>query len=377
MLVEPFDFYVLNHDGIKVFVDIERDGKYVRTHVDPMFREFLESVGLIIVDEGAVFRNSQTDLWRALQAIVGDRRLWWMTGSPMPNAPTDIWAQARLVCPHLVPRFFGRFRDMVMTKVTQFKWVPRPGWEQTVYSMVRPVVRFRREEFLDIKAPMYEPRKVELSAEQRKIEQELLREFYVELRDGRLTVANEGVRRGKLLQLYGGALYLDGGSRRLLDTAPRFQELLNILEQSGGKAIVFAPYDHHVELIAGALKGRGIEIGVVTGGVGATARNLIFKEFQDGTLPVLLANPATMAHGLTLTASHVIVWWAPIDDFEVYEQANGRITRPGQTQQPVIFHLQSSRLEAETYRRLQRKESMQGLLMSLLEQLNPTNRVIQ
>lgn len=372
ILQEDFDYYILNHDGIKVFADIVRDGRYRKVKLAPLFEEFLRGIGIIVVDEGAVFRNKNTDLWLVLREIVKSKGIWWLTGSPMPHAPTDIWAQAKIVTPQLVPAYFGRFRDQVMYKVTQFKWLPKPGWERTVYSMIRPVVRFRRDEMTDLPPRIVETREAALSSEQSKVIKELLREFYLELKEGRLTVANEGVRRQKLLQAYSGAVYLDGGRAKSLSPAARLATLGEVLDEVGGKVIVFAPYEHNIQLLESYIAKQGYSVGVVTGSVSATQRNEIFRAFQEGDLQVLLANPGTMAHGLTLTASHVVVWWSPIDDYEIYEQANGRITRPGQKHEQVIVHIQAtdSKLEAEAYRRLAKKESMQGLLLTLLEGLH-------
>jgi len=75
-----------------------------------------------------------------------------------------------------------------------------------------------------------------------------------------------------------------------------------------------------------------------------------------------------MAHGLTLTATHTIIWWAPVDSYEIYEQANGRITRPGQLFKQTIVHLVCSPIEKKIYQRLGRKEKMQGLILELLEE---------
>ena len=74
-----------------------------------------------------------------------------------------------------------------------------------------------------------------------------------------------------------------------------------------------------------------------------------------------------MAHGLTLTASNTICWWGPVDDYEIYEQAIGRITRPGQKRMQYIKHLICSPVEKAVYKRLKNKESMQGILLDMIK----------
>lgn len=96
-LNEEADFYIINHDGLKVMCDweLKHDKKFITNCAFDDHPEF----DLIILDEGAQFRNSSTDRYDALVRCLGDKGIWWLTGSPMPNSPTDIWAQARIRMP--------------------------------------------------------------------------------------------------------------------------------------------------------------------------------------------------------------------------------------------------------------------------------------
>jgi SNF2 family DNA or RNA helicase len=73
-----------------------------------------------------------------------------------------------------------------------------------------------------------------------------------------------------------------------------------------------------------------------------------------------------MSHGLTLTAASTIVWFAPVTSNEIYQQANARITRPGQKHNQLIVNIDASEVERRIYTRLQKKQSMQGLLLETL-----------
>src|ERR1035437_1531104 len=88
------DFYLVNHDGVKIGFVAEA----LRKRKD---------INLVIVDEGGMFRDATTDKFKALErALRPDQRVWWLTGTPVPNAPTDAWAQARIVNPTRVPQSF-------------------------------------------------------------------------------------------------------------------------------------------------------------------------------------------------------------------------------------------------------------------------------
>jgi SNF2 family DNA or RNA helicase len=108
---------------------------------------------------------------------------------------------------------------------------------------------------------------------------------------------------------------------------------------------------------------------VVHGETSKNERDRIFGEFQNMADPrVLVANAATMSHGLTLTAATTIVWYAPVHSNEVYEQACARVRRPGQKRTTVIVHLAGTDIERRVYKRLETKQSMQGLLLDMMKE---------
>lgn len=376
------DFYILNHDGLKVFSNYSGGvvrGKPRRCDFIPEFEKFLERIDLIIMDEGAIYRNPKTDLFLAARTLLihmkgkykgKPNRLgcWWMSGNPNPNNPTDAWAQARCVNPKNVSTWFTSFRESVMTKVTNFKWIPKAGWEDKVYAMLQPSIRFARSDVMAYLPPVVqETRHYQLSAEQKKIEKALLKQLYAELRAGEITALNEGSKRIKLLQVYAGAAYLDDRSVVEFDIGPKLTVLKALIEEAG-QLIVFTPFKHTQPILKKHIESWGYTVGIVNGDVARGARDKIFREFQKShEIDVIVAHPKCMAHGLTLTASHVIAWWCPVEDHEIVEQANGRISRESQEFTQVIVNFEGSALEKEIYRRLKAKEKMSGLLLDLLE----------
>jgi len=111
---------------------------------------------------------------------------------------------------------------------------------------------------------------------------------------------------------------------------------------------------------------KTFSVEVINGEVPAKQRNEIFSSFMDAEHPrVLVADPGTMSHGLTLTAASAIIWYAPTDRTETYLQANKRIDRPGQTKTTTIVQLAATPVEREIYRRLEANETMQGLVLQM------------
>ena len=107
---------------------------------------------------------------------------------------------------------------------------------------------------------------------------------------------------------------------------------------------------------------------IIDGGVSPNKRNQIFKDFQDTKDPhVILANPGTMSHGLTLTAATTIAWYAPIHSGEIYPQANARMRRPGQKYVTNIVHIFATETERKIYNALRNKISFQDLVLDLVK----------
>lgn len=351
LLAQSHDFYILNHDGFSVV----RNELAERTDID-----------LVIVDEASVYRNAKSIRYRHLSEFLkGERRLWMLTGTPTPNSPTDAWALAKLVDPRRVPKFFRSFQSQVMHQVGQFRWVPRKEALQIVHNALQPAVRFSRDECLDLPPCVYTEREAPFTPEQTKVFEEIKQSLYTEIQGGTVMAANEGVKLMKLVQVGCGVVYDTEGAHRQIPCAPRLAALRECLDEAPSKAIVFVPLTGALRMVAEHLE-KDYDVAVVDGSTSAAARNETFRAFQQDETPrVLLAHPKTMSHGLTLTEAATIVWYGPINDNEVYEQANGRITRPGQTQTATIIHLEGSAVERRMFARLKERQSMQGLLLEM------------
>jgi SNF2 family DNA or RNA helicase len=358
LLKQDVHVYIINVDGIATI----REELKNRPDID-----------LIVVDELALARNHGTVRWKHLNEICNkqsSRRVWGMTGSPTPNAPTDAWAQCRLVTPEnpLVPRYFGSFRDKVMRQITQFKWVPRPDAADTVHQMMQPAIRFSLDDCTDLPEQIHITHDVEMTPEQKKAYKDMLSKLATEYAGGQILAVNEAIKANKLIQIACGVAYGVNREQVVLPAKPRLDVLKEVIEESEGKVIVFVPLTGALESVAEELRADW-SVEVVHGATSKTARDDIFQKFQTADDPrVLVANAATMSHGLTLTAATTVVWYAPVHSNEIYEQACARVRRPGQTRTTVIVHIAGSEIERLVYKRLAEKQSMQGLLLEMMKE---------
>lgn len=367
------DLYLINHDGIKT-----------AGFLDAM--ALRPDINIIIVDEIAqIARNAQADRWKALNALCNKqfpRRVWGLTGTPTPNLPTDAWAQCRIINPGTVPPYFNRFRDTVMRQIGTYAWMPRDNATEVVESVMQPAIRFTRDDCVDLPPCIYQTREVSLTPEQSKAYNEMLRHLHAEAEEGEILAVNEAVKASKLVQIACGTVYAQDGTEVHFPATNRLQVIKEIVEEAGTKVIIFVPFVSSVEQVASFLEkefspashvthqlsGKGREfVGVIHGGIKKTDRDDIFSGFQKGKTPqVIVAQPAAMSHGLTLTAASTIVWYAPVTSNEVYEQANGRITRPGQKHTQFIINIEGTPIERKMYNRLRNKQAMQGLLLDMV-----------
>jgi SNF2 family DNA or RNA helicase len=358
LLAQDVDIYVINIDGLSTI----KDALAKRPDID-----------LIVVDELALARNSGTDRWKILNAICNKqapRRVWGMTGSPTPNAPTDAWAQCKLVTPDnpTMPKYFSAFRDRVMRQITPFKWAARQDANEAVYQMMQPAIRFSLDDCVDLPEQTFITRDVALTKEQEKAYKDMINKLSTEYAGGQILAVNEAVKANKLIQIACGVAYGTDGEHVVIPSKPRMDVLKEVIEESEGKVIVFVPLTGALESVASELR-KDFTVETVHGGTSKSERDRIFSEFQRGLDPrVLVANASTMSHGLTLTAATTIVWYAPVHSNETYEQACARVRRPGQTRTTVIVHIAGTDVERRVYKRLQDKQSMQGVLLDMMKE---------
>lgn len=355
-LKEEADIYVINHDGVNVL----KKELMARQDID-----------CICIDEMAVYRNNRAIRSKNLQEIVRGRRwVWGMTGSPTPSAPTDAYGLVRLLTPERAPKSFMQFRYETMIQINQFRWVPRNDAGQVVVKLLQPSVRYSLDDVVELPELIERPMDIEQGPRQRAAYKELKDHAVALLREGSVTAVNGGVVFTKLLQVSCGYVYLNDGTYAVLDNEMRLQTLLEIIEGAQRKVICFAPYIHATKQVSEFLHREKVGHKVVTGATPHGERDTIFNAFQrTDEFNVLVAHPACMAHGLTLTSADTIVWFAPIASLETFEQANARITRVGQCFKQQVFLLKGTPAEKAVYDRLRDRRTVQDGILELLAEV--------
>lgn len=355
------EFVIINYDGLEIVSpDVIADGRF----------------DLIVVDEANAYKNPTTKRWKTLNKIIRpDTWLWMLTGTPASQAPTDAYGLAKLVNPGGVPKFAGAFRDLVMNKITQFKWTPKMDAVETVHRVLQPAIRFTKEQCLDLPDMMYVMRDVPLSKQQEKYYKQMRTEMLTVAAGEEISAVNAAAKLTKLLQISCGAVYADSKEIVDFDCKGRMDVLKEIIDESSHKVLIFAPYRHSIYAIAAELKHCGYTLDVIDGGVPPNRRTEIFNKFQTTDEPrILVIQPQAASHGVTLHAANTVVYWSPVMSVETYLQANARVHRAGQKNKVTIMHLQGSPVERKLYKMLSGKVDIHEKLVDLYkEELGESN----
>lgn len=330
------EFVIVNYDGVMILKEEIIAGGF----------------DLIVVDEANFLKNPTTTRWKTVAHIVAatNPMLWMMTGTPAAQSPLDAYGLAKLVNPNALPKYFGHFRDQVLTKVTQFKWAPRHDAQAVVHRVLQPAIRFEKKDCLDLPSVTYVDRDAPLTGMQARYYKTLKDELLFEAEGENVSAVNAAVKINKLLQISSGAVYTDNRETLEFDVSNRLKVVLEVIEEASNKVLVFVPFTHTIELLQRLLEKNKITCDVLNGAVSVNRRSEIVTQFQTQPNPhVLIIQPQAASHGLTLTAADTIIWYAPITSVETYLQANARIDRPGQKNSMTIVNVSGSPVERNLY----------------------------
>ena len=329
------EFVVINFDGVEIVKDEIINGGF----------------DLIVVDEASAYKNAQTTRWKTMRTLCKSiKGLWMLTGTPAAQSPADAYGVAKLVNPTAVSPFFGQFKDTVMTKISMYRWLPKPDAQDTVHRILQPAIRFEKAQCLDLPPVTFVDRDAPLTPQQKAFYKLLKSEMLIEAAGEEVSAVNAAVKINKLLQIACGSVYTDSGEVVDFDVSIRLNVVKEVIDETSHKVLVFVPFTHTIDVLEKFLTKQGISCAVINGSVPVNKRSDIVKDFQEtDRVKVLIIQPQAASHGLTLTAADTIIWYAPCTSVETYLQANARIDRPGQKNNMTIVHISGSPVESKVY----------------------------
>lgn len=317
------DLYVINRENVVWLVDLL--GKQWPFRV-------------VVIDELSSFKSQQAKRWKALRRVRGKiERIIGLTGTPRPNGLEDLWPEVYLLDQGArLGRTLGAFRDTYLLPdkrngQTIFSYKPRPGAEDAAYMELADIcMSIKKDDVLQLPGQVYENIDLQLPPAILKQYKAFEREKVLESvsADGTIMAGTEASLTNKLLQFSNGAIYDEYGQAwKIHDT--KLDALEELLEEAGGDPVlVLYAYKHDADRIRQRIKCRALD------------KPEDMDAWNRGEIPVALAHPASIGHGLNLQdGGHIIVWFGLSWSLELYQQANERLNRPGQKNVCRIYHL--------------------------------------
>lgn len=322
-LTSPADLYVVNRENVVWLVEkLEKNWPFP----------------IVVIDELSSFKSAQAKRWKALRRVRGRiKRIIGLTGTPRPNGVEDLWPELYLLDQgDRLGRTLGAFRARYLTPEKMnghivYSYRPKEGAEAEIYDRIGDIcMSLKKEDVLSLPGQIYED--VELTAppallkKYKKFEKEKVLECLDE--KGDIIAGTEAALTNKLLQFANGAIYdLEGQTHHLHDV--KLDALEELIETAGGDPVlVFYAYKHDAERIKERITCRALD----------TETDI--DAWNRGEIPVALAHPASVGHGLNLqNGGHIIIWFGLTWSLELYEQANERLNRPGQKNVCIVYHL--------------------------------------
>ena len=355
------DVYVINYEGLAW---LEKAlGKMKEWPFD-----------VLCLDESTKIKNTQTVRFKTCKRL-RDRfsRVWALTGTPAPNGIENLFGQVFMLDGgERLGRFVTHFRREYFEEHRHYmgfsEWYPRPDTQARVQAKIADItLALKAEDYLKMPRKIENRIEVALPSEALSIYKDIEDEFISEIAGGVVTAANAAAKGMKLRQITGGGVYGSDGAHEIHDA--KVDALLDLIEEQEGQPLLVAvQFAHEVERIRKALGDDSIPY--LGGGISVGESNRIVDAWNAGKVPVLLAHPTSVAHGLNLQAGgNAVCWFSLTWNLEEFDQFNARVYRQGQTK-PVTFHyiIATDTIDDNVLTALRAKDRTQKALMNALKE---------
>lgn len=351
----PADMYVINRENVPWLVEYYRN-KW--------------PFDMVVVDEFSSFKNHKAKRFKSLTWVRKHiTRFVGLTGTPAPNGLLDLWAQVYLLdggerLENQITKFRERYfepdqrdRDHV------FSYAPKPGADETIKNLISDIcVSMKAEDYLELPDCLSVTVPVILDSKAKAAYEKLEKEMLLQVNETIIDAGTAAVLTNKLLQLCNGAVYDE--NREIVEIHDcKLEAFMELIEGLNGQpSLVFYNFQHDLIRIKKALSKSKLEV-----------RELKSPQDEEDwnakKIDILLAHPASAAYGLNLQqgGNHVI-WFGLNWSLELYQQANKRLHRQGQTEKVIVHHIVvEGGVDEDVMEALEDKGATQERLMEALK----------
>ena len=304
--------------------------------------KFLNShKSMMVIDESTTIKNPKAKRTKnivGLSKLSKYRRI--LTGSPVTRNPLDLFSQCEFLDPYLLNfasyyAFRKRYAEMRQVNIAGRMINLVSGFKNLgeLSELLKPFsYRVLKEDCLDLPPKIYMKREIELSAEQKKVYKQMKEEALANLNGKQITTMTVLTQLMRLQQITCGHFVADDGTTQEIKSN-RLNELMDILDEVEGKAIIWCHWQKDIQIIKQALtKKYGPRSVVDYYGLTPQAQRQKNKDaFQnDSKVRFFIGTPATGGYGLTLTAANTVIYYSNGYDLEKRIQSEDRAHRIGQ-----------------------------------------------
>jgi len=263
-----------------------------------------------------------------------------MTGSPVTKNPLDLYTQCDFLSPWLLDftsyyAFRNRYAEMKtlhmhgrqVQVVNGFKNLGELSDKLKDFSY-----RVLKDDCLDLPDKIFIKRQIQLTPDQRKLYEQMKKEAIAVLKGKQSTTVNTLTQLMRLQQITCGHFTADDGATQPIANN-RITELMDVLEETEGKAIIWAHYQYDITAIIQAVVKKYGEESIVDyyGLTPQDERQPNIKRFQDDPkCRFIVGTPSTGGYGITLTAANTVIYYSNGYDLEKRLQSEDRAHRIGQ-----------------------------------------------
>jgi SNF2 family DNA or RNA helicase len=303
---------------------------------------------LMAIDESTTIKNPEAIRTKTILNLglnVKYKRI--LTGSPVTKSPLDLFTQCYFLDPWLLDHqsyysFKTRYAVLKQVNISGRMIHLVVGYRNLgeLSDKLKPFsYRVLKDDCLDLPPKTFMKRTIQLSLEQRKVYDQMKKMALAVLNGKMVTTATVLTQLMRLHQITCGHFKSDDGDIQVLKNE-RLDELLDVLDEVEGKAVIWAHYRYDIEIIVEAIKKRYGDNSVVTyyGDTSTDDRQKAIKLIQNPNSLVrfIVGTPQTGGYGITLTGASTMIYYSNGYDLEKRQQSEARIDRIGQ-EKPMTY----------------------------------------
>jgi SNF2 family DNA or RNA helicase len=287
----------------------------------------------MVVDESSTIKNhkaNRTKTTISLGKMAKVRAI--LTGTPVANGLHDLFSQFEFIDSEIIGLgdFYSfRNRYCIMGGYENRQVIGYTNTEELMELIAENTFQATKAEALDLPDKIYQRREIEPSPDQKDLFRAIKQQLIAEVDGDRVKIDNILEKLLRLQQITAGFFTDEEGDMKMLSSAPKIKELMQVIDETGGQVIIWCVFRKEIEMVAEALS----KVGTVVefhGGVSEEQRNENIKLFQEGKARFFIANPAAGGMGITLTAANTVIYMSNSFSYTDRAQSEDRAHRIGQ-----------------------------------------------